>query len=38
MKTFIGLGLLVLLLLSACNGVGGEQAAGPKVTVYKEPG
>jgi len=38
MKKLIGLSFLVLLLLSACSGIGGDQAAGPEVTVYKEPG
>ena len=38
MKKLFGLSVFVLLLLSACNGFGGEQAAGPEVTVYKEPG
>jgi len=38
MKKLFGLSLFVLLLLSACSGVGGEQAVGPEVTIYKEPG
>ncbi len=38
MKKLFGLSLFVLLLLSACSGGGGEQAVGPEVTIYKEPG
>ena len=38
MKKIFGLSMFVLLLLSACSGVNGDQAAGLEVAVYKEPG